>query len=96
MKNNTINNNQITIDQLDFSLKTLKCLRDNNILFLKQLEKFTEDDFINYKFNRDCVNEIIDKMGWLGYTFVENKKNNHFRFKKVTNIYIDEIKKRGK
>lgn len=86
----------IRIDELGFSEETLNKLKQNNILSLNQLEKFTDDDFINLRFNRIIVNEIIDKMSFLGYLFIEDKKTNHFNFELETYEYIDEIKGRCK
>ena len=86
----------IRIDELGFSEETLNKLKQNNILSLNQLEKFTDDDFINLRFNRIIVNEIIDKMSFLGYIFVEDKKTHHFNFELKTYEYIDEIKGRCK
>ena len=84
----------ILIDDLGLTEESLTKLKENKILLLNQLENFTEDDFINLKLSRTIVTDIIDKMAWYGYAFIEDKNSKHLKFELRTNEYLDEIIKR--
>ena len=63
----------IRVEELDFSVRTNNCLKKENVLWLADLAKYSEDELMNVRnFGRKSLDEVAEKLESLGLSLRES------------------------
>jgi hypothetical protein len=69
LKNRTLEMNEISIDEMEFSPRTAGCLRKYGITSLQAITQKTENELLNMRnFGRRSLNEVREKLAMAGMT----------------------------